>query len=254
MSALFEAARPVERTVSVGGCQIWYRQAGEGRPLFHLHGAGGPSWDEAHRLLAERFRVIAPALPGFGASPLDYRLDSLSSLAHLLASFIREVAAGKAHILGSSFGGRAATWLALEQPGVIDRLGLESPANFRPPDAPPPDGGPTQDLMDEETRRKNGTAIAQLTKNSTGDVQDRLGEIQVPTLALFGTEDRLIPPETGRIYKDRMPDCNFVIVYQAGHIIRRDRPQAFAHLVADFLDRGPAFLVNRGRAPKWAYG
>jgi hypothetical protein len=38
----------------------------------------------------------------------------------------------------------------------------------------------------------------------------------------------------------------FALVYQAGHIIRRDRPESFARLVADFLDRGPAFLVNPG--------
>jgi hypothetical protein len=32
----------------------------------------------------------------------------------------------------------------------------------------------------------------------------------------------------------------------AGHIIRRDWPESVACLVADFLDRGPAFLVNGG--------
>jgi hypothetical protein len=37
-----------------------------------------------------------------------------------------------------------------------------------------------------------------------------------------------------------------VLVYQAGHVIRRDRPETFAHIVSDFLDHGPAFLVNRG--------
>lgn len=209
MSAPSETTSPVERWATVGGCRIWYRDGGVGQPLVHLHGAGGPSWDEAHRMLATRFRVIAPALPGFGETTCDSRPGSLLDLAGVMATFIREIAGGKAHVLGSSFGGGVATWLAVENADVIDRLVLESPA-------------------------------------SDSALRARLGDIHTPTLALFGTEDRQIPPEVGRLYKERMPDCTFALVYQAGHIIRRDRPEAFVRLVADFLDRGPAFLVNRG--------
>src|SRR5205809_1108081 len=105
MSAHSEVAPIVERTVEVAGCRIWYREAGTGRPLVHLHGAGGAAWDEAHGILAARFRVIAPAMPGFGESTADSGLDSLPALARAMAAFIREAAGEKAHVLGSSFGG-----------------------------------------------------------------------------------------------------------------------------------------------------
>jgi pimeloyl-ACP methyl ester carboxylesterase len=200
-------------------------------------------------------------MPGFGASTLDAGLNSLPALVRVMAEFIRTVADGKAHVLGSSFGGRVATWLALQEPDVVDRLVLESPASFRPADAPGLDqvspaqaratAGETRDrgveqFADQNARTRNTAAIAQLTAQNPPekDLLGRLPEISTPTLVLFGTEDRLIPPENGRLYKERMPDCTFALVYQAGHIIRRDRPESFANLVADFLDRGPAFLVK----------
>ena len=263
MSAPSEIAAPVERTATIGGNRVWYREAGAGFPLVHLHGAGGPPWDEAHGLLAERYRVIAPALPGFGESSLDPALDNLPAVARVMAAFVREVAGERAHLLGSSFGGRVATWLALQDPEAIDRLVLESPASFQPSDArrmdqpsldqlrATPDGDRdrgVEQFVDPQARTRNVATIAQLTRANPpeDELLARLGEIRTPTLVLFGTEDRLVPPERGRLYKERVPDCHFALVYQAGHIIRRDRPDAFVRLVTDFLERGPAFLVNRG--------
>jgi pimeloyl-ACP methyl ester carboxylesterase len=255
MSALSEAAPPTERTISVGGCRIWYREAGEGQPLVHLHGAGGPAWDEAHAILATRFRVIGPALPGFGESSTTPEMDNLPALADVAAAFIRAVVGDKAHVMGSSFGGRVATWLALRHPDIVNRLVLESPASFRGlapapvlPAAPPAGERGLEQYADPQARTRNTAAIAELTRKNPPEEEllARLREIQASTLVLFGTEDRQVPPESGRLYKERMPDCNFALVYRAGHVIRRDRPDAFTRLVTDFLDRGPAFLVNRG--------
>ena len=63
---------------------------------------------------------------------------------------------------------------------------------------------------------------------------------------LFGVEDQLIPPENGRLYRERMPDCSLIYVYGAGHLIQQDRPDAFVRTVSEFLERGPAWVVNRG--------
>ena len=71
--------------------------------------------------------------------------------------------------------------------------------------------------------------------------------ITVPTLVLFGTLDGLIPPEMGRLYKERIPHSFLVYVYQAAHAIQWDRPDIYVELVADFLTRGEAFLVPKSR-------
>jgi pimeloyl-ACP methyl ester carboxylesterase len=49
----------------------------------------------------------------------------------------------------------------------------------------------------------------------------------------------------GRIYKDLMPNCHLVFVYDAAHAISTDRPEAFAEVVVDFLERHEAFVISR---------
>ena len=42
-----------------------------------------------------------------------------------------------------------------------------------------------------------------------------------------------------------MPNCHLVFVYDAGHAISTDRPEAFTEVVADFLERHEAFVISR---------
>jgi len=62
---------------------------------------------------------------------------------------------------------------------------------------------------------------------------------------LFGTLDGVIAPAMGRIYKDLMPNCHLVFVYDAAHAISTDRPEAFTEVVVDFLERHEAFVISR---------
>ena len=73
----------------------------------------------------------------------------------------------------------------------------------------------------------------------------RCASLAAPTLVLFGTLDRVIPPEMGRFYKELLPNCHLVFVYDAGHAISTERPEAFAEVTADFLERHEAFVINR---------
>ena len=56
------------------------------------------------------------------------------------------------------------------------------------------------------------------------DLKKRMPTLNVPTLVLFGTLDRSIPPEMGRVYREMMPNCHLVLVYDAGHALDMDRP------------------------------
>jgi len=75
----------------------------------------------------------------------------------------------------------------------------------------------------------------------------RLSGLATPTLVLFGTGDDVVPPATGRVYKASMSNCHLVFVYAAGHVINADRPEAFAEVVLDFLERHEAFVISRAR-------
>ena len=79
------------------------------------------------------------------------------------------------------------------------------------------------------------------------DLEARLRGLTMPVLAVFGTRDAVIPPEMGRIYKDLIPDAHLVFVYDAGHAIAAERPEAFVEVVGDFLEREDAFVISRTR-------
>ena len=63
-------------------------------------------------------------------------------------------------------------------------------------------------------------------------------------LALFGTEDILIPPEIGKYYREILPNCFLMMVYDAAHAIDADRPEAVTELVQDFVARRGDFIVR----------
>jgi hypothetical protein len=70
-----------------------------------------------------------------------------------------------------------------------------------------------------------------------------LEEIRAPALVLFGTRDHVVAPETGRTYARRIPKCFYTLIYDAGHDIGADRPQALCAIVRDFLEQREKFLV-----------
>jgi pimeloyl-ACP methyl ester carboxylesterase len=51
----------------------------------------------------------------------------------------------------------------------------------------------------------------------------------------------------GRVYKELLPSSHLTFVYDAGHAVGADRPEAFAEVVLDFLERGEAFVISRAR-------
>ena len=138
---------------------------------------------------------------------------------------------------------------------------LEAPAAIRPEghtrgDVPPeqrasllyahPERQPPMPRPDPAVVAKQEALVQRLRgPNRDPELESQLGDMNVPTLVLFGTRDRMIPPEMGRIYRAKLPNCHFVLVYDAGHAIDADRPEAFASVVSDFLERHEQFIVTR---------
>jgi pimeloyl-ACP methyl ester carboxylesterase len=252
-----------ERFVEVDGFRIRYLEAGSGESLVCFHASGGPRLSHGHELLAEQRRVILFETPGWGTSALNERSENVADLARTMAAAIAALGIERYNLWGTSFGGRLAAWLAVQYPERLDALVLVAPAAILPenhtsrvagvpladrarlyfahperqPQGPPPDA---QVIARQETmlRRLRGP-------NRDPDLEGRLAALSVPTLVLFGTEDRLIPTEMGRIYREIMPNCNLIYVYDAGHHIDADRPEAFAGVVSDFLERHEQFVVTR---------
>src|SRR5207247_2338646 len=119
-------------------------EAGDGAPLVHLHGAGGPRLTPAHDLLSRHFRVVLFEMPGFGQSPENLRTTSMPELASTMAQAIGNLGLDTFNLMGTSFGGKTALWLALQAPERVRALVLEAPAAIRQEGAASPAGSPEE--------------------------------------------------------------------------------------------------------------
>lgn len=203
-----------EGYVEADGFRIRYMEAGRGTPLVHLHGTGGPRLTPAHDLLSRQHRVVLFEMPGFGQSPENTRTRTMPELAATMALAIKNLGVDAFDLMGTSFGGTTALWLALQEPGRVRALVLEAPAAIR-------------------------------QEGAQSDLESRLPGLATPTLVLFGTLDTVIVPAMGRVYKALIPNCHLVFVYDAAHAISTDRPEAFTEVVGDFLERHEAFVISR---------
>ena len=99
----------------IGGLQLHYSQAGQGRPLLLLHGLLGGSfcWRFNIEVLAEKYAVYALDLPGAGLSDAPTETDcSMSTQAGRAFQFIQKLNLEDLTVFGTSWGGAVALLLA----------------------------------------------------------------------------------------------------------------------------------------------
>ena len=121
-------SRPAVREATIHGHTLCYRIAGTGPVLMLVHGIAGSAdtWDEIIPALARTHTVIAPDLPGHGASskpPGDY---SIGALANTLRDLLVYLGHDKATVVGHSLGGGVAMQYAYQFPERCERLVLVS--------------------------------------------------------------------------------------------------------------------------------
>jgi pimeloyl-ACP methyl ester carboxylesterase len=251
-----------EKFVDADGFCVRYLEAGSGPPLVHIHSAGGLRINRAHELLAESYRVIAVEVPGYAAGAPNERSQSIMELGATMMQVAHTIGLERFNLWGTSFGGALAFWTACAEPESIEALVLEGPGVIPPAEWPPistpeelhqytyahPERQPMAPPLDPALRNQRRALLQRLEPFSGEDVERRMAELDVSTLVIFGTGDQLTPPELGRVYAERMPRCQLVLLYDAGHDSAGERPEAFAELVADFLRRHEAFIVTEKSA------
>nr|WP_245550407.1 alpha/beta hydrolase [Nocardia niigatensis] len=135
-----------DRTVRVGGRELYFGETGSGPAVVMLHGGGPGATGVANyarniEALARRFRVIVPDMPGYGRSEkwID-QSDPFGYLGRAIGGLLDELGIGSAHLIGNSYGGAAALRLAMDRPEKVGRMVLMGPGGVGTTRALPTDG------------------------------------------------------------------------------------------------------------------
>jgi pimeloyl-ACP methyl ester carboxylesterase len=156
----------------------------------------------------------------------------------LVDEFARRLIGDKTDVMGWSFGGAVALWLALERPSLVDHLVLECPAGLH--------------SIDPKIKRVNRALLEHYGAEDGKDeaLVARVGEIAHPALIIQGTHDGTIPQASAQWLKQRLRRAFLVYVWQAGHDLEMDAPERVLELARGFLEHSDAFMVNRGNIGK----
>ena len=265
------------RTLLVDGTRIRYVDTGAGPAVVLIHGFAASMYAWRHTigpLAAAGYRVVAFDDRGFGFSGKPDTGYSNAGYVRLVVALLDSLRIQDAVLVGHSMGGEIAAEVALTQPervralALLDAAGLEVHWGFllraarwrmvgsiasglrtrgvtarvlRSMYADP--AKVTESDVDQYyapvAEPDYGRALKGVLREYRFDaLRGRLSAIQVPTLLLWGTDDRLIPPAVGRHMAAELPRAAFVLVPRAGHAAPEEQPDAVNHLLLTFLKEG----------------
>jgi pimeloyl-ACP methyl ester carboxylesterase len=114
----------VSRTAEVDGIQLHYLTAGRGPAVILLHGYAETSrmWRPIMPLLAEKFTVIAPDLPGIGESSIPADKIDMKTSATRIHALARSLGVERARVVGHDIGLMVAYAYATQFPAETEKL------------------------------------------------------------------------------------------------------------------------------------
>ena len=255
---------PDASTIDINGFTTRVWRKGTGPRIGFLAGFGGlPRWVAFLDRLAEARTVIVPSLPGFpggdrGHTVLDNQLDWVLAVRDI----IDKAGLAGADLVGSSVGGSFAAEMAAIWPDRVKRLTLIAPFGLfdakdpatdpwaqRPDQIPGlmtadpdiyrtlkemPVGANSTEWPIEQTRAAEAAARIFWPLGNTR-LERRLGLITVPTLIIWGENDRLMPRSyAGTIANAIRARTETKIIVGAGHLAELDKPDEVAAAILGF--------------------
>jgi pimeloyl-ACP methyl ester carboxylesterase len=263
------------RTVDAGGIATHYHDVGSGQPVLLLHGSGPgvsawANWQHNIPVLAERYRVIAPDIVGFGATqrPDDIHYSLGTWIGHVWA-FLDALGIEQTSLVGNSLGGRIGLGMASQHPERLDRMvlmgapgvgmtltqGLLALREYEPSEQNMRDlllGCFAVDpaiITDDLVRARYEASVApgafeayrdmffspRHAGSELGITEEEVRAIATRTLLLHGREDRVVPVEVAWNMVRLLPDADLAVFARCGHWTQIERADDFNHLVARFL-------------------
>lgn len=254
--------------------------------LVHGFGADKDTWLLYAGAFTRRYRVVAPDLPGFGEGTRNPDLRySAAAQARRLHDFVAALGLDGFHLAGISMGGYISALYALEHPEQVsslvmfDNAGIQTDARSPLRDLVDAGDNPltvrtTEDLeamIELITHRppwipgafkryflRRCMADADLHDRIfwglAGEIEehplnDRLAALTMPTLIIWGRNDKLFPASVVEVMTAGIPDSKAVVLDKTGHAPTIERPRLTAKHHLEFLGAlaGPVHPGKRGQ-------
>ncbi|HEU4521814.1 MAG TPA: alpha/beta hydrolase [Thermoanaerobaculia bacterium] len=223
--------------------------SGPRTPMVLVHGANdhAGTWAPVVPRLLDRYRLIIPDLAGHGESAPTEGPIYLSAIVDGLAAVIDRETSGPVILVGNSMGAWVAMLYALANRQRVSRLVLESGGGLaRPlgvpliattpeeairilravhgPDAVLPDWAP-EALM----RRAQSSPLLRVMQSGAFEhlVDDRLGDLRVPTTVIWGEHDGVVPRDYVNALRDGIAGARLEVIAGAAHIPHLQQPERF---------------------------
>ena len=261
------ASQFTRNTVKVGDLTIPYCKGGRGQPLLYLHGLSGwGRWESHHITFGITNLVYAPQLPGWPDGPVPAGITSVRNYARVMVQFLDAVGVGTVDLVGHSFGGGIALYMAVEHPQRVAKLVLVDAMGLDVAAAPAANlealdeeaflraafaqsgavvvrgdfGGVVEDVRQgQEFQRqwRSREIVARLVRGQYADPEltKKVNTITADTLIVWGREDGVVPWQHGEMLAAAMPRARLVVIADAGHTPMREKRETFQRLVHNFL-------------------
>jgi pimeloyl-ACP methyl ester carboxylesterase len=269
-----------ERRLRLAGVSTSVLEGGEGPPVVLLHGPGGygAMWQQVIPELTTGYRIVAPDLPGHGASSMMAgRLDDRRMNAWL-GELIEETCATTPSLVGQLIGGALAVRFAADHGDQVGRLVLVVPFGLAPFQPTPafgaalsgfltePSGGAHDELwaqcvFDLDALRRQPGARWELMRaynlelatdgGVAGSIQalmarfgfdaipdETLSKIAVPTALIWGRGDSIVPLSVGEAASTRY-HWPLHVIENAGNEPAIEAPEAFLAALRSAFDAEP---------------
>jgi pimeloyl-ACP methyl ester carboxylesterase len=263
-----------DKFVTLDGIRTRYREQGEGPVVILLHGASlGSSaevWEATMPPLAARgLRVLAPDWPGFGLTAIPPDHSAAYKRGHILR-FMDAVGANKATLAGHSMAGTPAVQLAFANPERVEKVVIVGTGTLLPPLPDKPVGRAGEEVHSEPSiedtradleanafdharltpelvKRRHELSIgrnfeAALARQAAAPevpagppLWQRLDQIPVPALFMYGKQDRASAAERAAIACERYPTLKLHMLEGCRHLVPYDKPDEMVNLIAGFV-------------------
>ena len=249
--------------VEADGCKVEVMRGGKGSPVVFLHGAGGAGmWFPFMDRIAADHEVIVPSHPGYDKSDTPDWLDNVGDIAFFYLDLFEKMGLSDIHLVGNSMGGWIAAEIAVRDASRLKTLTLVSAAGIHVKGVQKGDlflwtpeqriralfhdqkladqmlsVPPTPEMIDTQLKNSFTTAkLAWSPRFYNRDLHKWLHRIKVPTLIVWGDDDKIFPAPYAKAYGELIPGAKVEVLKDCGHVPQVEKLDAFLPLFAKHIN------------------